>query len=396
MVKRNSNFLKLSENYLFPEVMRRVKEYKQCNPDCDLISLSIGDTSEPITPSAMEGLLTQAALMGTREGYRGYGPEQGDPVLRAKIAEVFYHNQISGDEIFISDGAKCDIGRLQLLFGPSVTIGVQDPSYPVYVDTALLLGMRSVVYLPCSSENNFFPDPASLPHVDLLYLCSPNNPTGGVATREQLTKLVQWAKQNHSLIIFDAAYAGFIQDPSLPRSIYEIAGGDEVAIEVSSFSKLVGFTGVRVGWSVIPKKISFEGGHSVHKDFSRIVTTFFNGASIISQKGALAALSPQGLTEMGSMLSFYLENARLLKETLLSKNLSIYGGDNAPYLWVNFGKQSSWELFQRLLEKTGLIATPGSGFGAQGEGFLRFTAFGTRPHLLKAIERIVEQWPDSL
>ena len=393
MVKRNPHFLKLSESYLFPEVSRRAKLFKEKNPLAELISLSIGDTSEPLTSSAVEGLIKQTAQMGRREGYRGYGPEQGDRALREKIAQVFYANRLSADEIFISDGAKCDIGRFQLLFGQEVTIGVQDPAYPVYVDTHIAIGGKPIAYLPCLPENGFFPAVSSLPKVDLLYICSPNNPTGSVATREQLTALVAWAKVNKAMIIFDSAYSGFIQDPTLPRSIYEIEGAEEVAIEVSSFSKLIGFTGVRLGWSVVPKKLCFEEGHSVHKDFTRLVTTFFNGASVLSQAGGLAALTPKGLVEMRQMLDFYLENARLIKQALENKRLPIYGGVNAPYLWVDCGDTPSWETFQILLEKAGLITTPGSGFGRQGEGFIRFSAFGSREHILNAIKRIEEKWP---
>lgn len=396
MVKRNQNFLKLSENYLFPEVMRRVKLFKSTHPDAHLISLSIGDTSEPLTEAAISGLSEQSLKMGTREGYRGYGQEQGEWPLREKISSLFYHGTLSADEIFISDGAKCDIGRLQLLFGPSTSIAVQDPAYPVYVETGMFLGNTSIVYLPCHPQNGFFPDVSSLKSSSILYLCSPNNPTGSVATKKQLKSLVDWAKKENSLIIFDSAYSGFIQDPTLPRSIYDIEGAERVAIEVSSFSKLAGFTGVRVGWTVIPKALSFEDGHSVHKDFTRLITTFFNGASIISQAGALAALSPKGMEEMRSMLHFYLENAQIIKQALEAKGLSVYGGDNAPYLWVDFGQKSSWDLFQSLLEHSGLITTPGSGFGKQGEGFLRFSAFGPRAHILKAVERMKEKWPANL
>jgi len=396
MVKRNPHFLKLSENYLFPEVMQRVKCFKQENPEADLISLSIGDTSEPIPPTATAGLCHQAMQMGTREGYRGYGLEQGDPRLRAQLSSHFYCGHIQPEEIFISDGAKCDIGRLQMLFGPSATLAVQDPTYPVYVDTGLLLGKQAITYLPCHAENHFFPELKRLPHVDLLYLCSPNNPTGSVATHEQLKELVNWAKRERSIVIFDAAYAGFIQNPQLPRSIYEVEGAEDVAIEVSSFSKFLGFTGVRLGWTVIPKHLTFEGGFSVHKDFTRLITTFFNGASIVSQAGALAALSPQGIQEMQQMLAFYLENAQLIKGALQAKQLKVHGGENAPYLWVDFGKKNSWDLFQNVLTATGIITTPGSGFGMHGEGYLRFSAFGSRPHILKAIERIERQWPANM
>jgi LL-diaminopimelate aminotransferase len=393
MVKRNPNFLKVSDRYLFSEVGRQIREYKEKHPERELVSLSLGDTSEPLSATVVAGLSQKAIQLGTRGGYQGYGPEQGDMQLRYKIAEVFYPKQISADEIFISDGAKCDIGRLQLLFGQSVSIAVQDPTYPAYVDTSLLVAGRPIISLPCHPGNGFFPTMDGAPHIDLLYLSSPNNPTGAVATKEQLQTLVGWAKKKGALVIFDAAYSGFIQDPTLPRSIYEIEGADEVAIEVSSFSKLIGFTGVRLGWSVIPKKVCFEGGDSVHKDFTRLITTFFNGASIIAQAGALAALSEQGISEMKRTTSFYLENALLIKKALKPKGFPIYGGENAPYLWVDFDKQNAWDLFHTLLEHTGVIATPGSGFGPQGEGFLRFTSFGAREHVLKAIDRIEKRWP---
>lgn len=275
--------------------------------------------------------------------------------------------------------------------GLKVTIALQNPTYPVYADTGLLLNQK-IVYLDCSPENNFFPQ--TLPEADLIYLCSPNNPTGSTLTHEQLHTLVQWAKKQHAIIVFDAAYAGFIQDTGLPRSIYEVEGAEDVAIEVSSFSKLIGFTGVRLGWSVVPQKLTYQEGGSVKSDFNRIVSTFFNGASNISQAGGLAALTNE--KEIQKLCAYYLENARLIKEALEPKGFPVYGGENAPYLWVDFGKQNSWDLFQQLLEKTRLITTPGSGFGSCGEGFLRFSAFGNRENILKAVERIKTQWPEQL
>jgi len=395
LVKRNPHFLKLSENYLFPEVSERVRAFKKKTPGADLISLSVGDTSEPLSKTISKELSSQALALGTHAGYKGYGSEQGDPLLRSKIAEVLYKNRIEADEIFISDGAKCDIGRLQILFGPNVHIAVQDPTYPVYVDTSHLAGSQSITYLPCEKKNNFFPDLSKLPITDLLYLCSPNNPTGAVATKEQLHSIISWAKKNKAIVIFDAAYAGFIQDPNLPRSIFEIEGAKEVAIEVNSLSKLAGFTGVRLGWTVIPKKLQFEEGRHVHADYSRLITTFFNGASNLSQAGALAALSPQGQLEIQQTLQYYLENASLLRAALEKKGFPIFGGINAPYLWADFGPQKSWNLFQTTLEKMHLITTPGSGFGTCGEGYLRFSAFGKRTHILEAIERIESRWPST-
>ncbi len=385
MVKRNPHFSRLSKNYLFPEVTRRARSFE------NLISLSIGDTSEPIPHAITEAMKKAATQLGSRKGYRGYGAEQGNAALREKISEVIYKGKISADEIFISDGAKCDIGRLQILFGSDKTIAVQNPAYPVYVDTGLMLNQK-VVYMECLPENNFFPN--TFPDADLLYLCSPNNPTGSVATHAQLENLVQWAKKSNTFIIFDAAYSGFIQDPTLPESIYEIEGADEIAIEVSSFSKLIGFTGVRLGWSVIPKNMTYAEGGSVHDDYTRVVTTFFNGASNISQAGGLAALDHPD--EIAKLSTYYLENARLIKKALESKECRIYGGENAPYLWVDFGKIESWDLFQMVLEKTKLITTPGSGFGSCGEGYLRFSAFGNRTQILNAVKRIETQWPEQL
>lgn len=384
LVKRRASFSLLNKNYLFPEVMRRARAYE------GLISLSIGDTSEPI-PSVVTSAMRQAAdRLSSKSGYTGYGSEQGSQALREKIAEVVYQGRISADEIFISDGAKCDIGRLQILFCGS-TIAIQNPAYPVYVDTGILLNQK-VVYMECLPENGFFPN--CIPKADLLYLCSPNNPTGSAATQAQLERLVRQAKENEAFIIYDAAYAGFIGDPSLPRTIYEIEGADEVAIEVSSFSKLIGFTGVRLGWSIVPHNLRYPDGGSVRADFSRIASTFFNGASNIAQAGGEAALDYPD--EIKRLSSYYLENARLLKKALEPKGFPIYGGENAPYLWVDFGEMESWNLFQMILEETRLITTPGSGFGSCGEGFLRFSAFGNRERIEQAAKRIETQWPKQL
>lgn len=393
MVKRNPNFTHLSDFYLFAEVGRKVRAFQKNFPETKLLSLSIGDTSEPIPAVISKKLELASKQLGTREGYRGYGAEQGNRPLREKIAEVIYHGKIDPEEIFVSDGAKCDIGRLQLLFGSEMRIAVQDPAYPVYVDTSLLLGQKQLEYLPCLPENGFFPE--KLPKTDLIYFCSPNNPTGAVATREQLKKLVAHAHEHKCFIIFDAAYSAFIQDPALPKSIYEIEGAKEVAIEVSSFSKLVGFSGVRLGWTVVPKALSYDGGKSVHADWSRIVTTFFNGASNLAQEGGLSALT-EGIDEIDRLTKFYLKNGSLLREALISKGYQVHGGVNAPYLWVHFGERSSWGLFQRLLETVGIIATPGVGFGPCGEGFLRFSAFGKKEQIEEAVERIHTQWPENL
>lgn len=389
MVKRNPHFTSLAARYLFPEIQARKRAFLQQNPDAELISLGVGDTTEPLPLSIVEGLVEKAQLLATPRGYCGYGHEHGLEALRQKIAATFYQNLgVTADDIFISDGSKCDIGRLQQLFGGDVSIAVQDPSYPVYVDGSLIEGVRSIVYMPCTSDNSFFPDLSALPPVDLIYFCSPNNPTGAAATRAQLQELVNFAKENRSIILYDAAYACYIQDPQLPRSIYEIPGASEVAIELGSFSKLAGFTGVRLGWTVVSPALAFDDGTPVKSDWSRLTSTLFNAASNIAQHGGLAALSSQGQIDTRKTVAFYLENASLLKRTLQEKGWRVFGGDNAPYLWVQFEGRSSWDVFAEILEKAHLICTPGSGFGPAGEGFIRFTAFSSRPDLLKGMARL--------
>jgi LL-diaminopimelate aminotransferase len=374
MVKRNPHLAKLHAGYLFPEIAKRKHAFLEKSPHAKLISLGIGDTTEPIPSCIAEAMAKTAFNLGTDEGYSGYGSEQGETSLREQIARVIYQEKISPDEIFISDGSKCDIGRLQVLFGNQAKMAVQDPSYPAYVDTSVILGQthhydgqakhyKGIVYMPCTPSNQFFPDLNRVPSVDLIYFCSPNNPTGATATKEQLTELISFAKQNRSIIIFDAAYAAYIQDETLPRSIYEVEGAKEVAIELGSFSKMVGFTGVRLGWSVVPKELRFEDGFSVHRDWSRINATFFNGASNIAQKGGLAALQPAGLQAMQTVVHFYKENARLLRKAFEQQGYEVYGGSNAPYLWIRFPGMDSWQAFEMLLEKSHLICTPGSGFG---------------------------------
>lgn len=397
MVKRNKHIEKLQGGYLFPEINRRKNAYLAEHPGTQFINLGIGDTTEPIPPSIVKGLVHGAAKLGTREGYNGYGPEQGQKTLREKIAHTFYQGMINADEIFVSDGSKCDIGRLQLLFGSDCTISVQDPSYPVYVDTSVTLGQtdahngsgyEGIAYLPCSPENNFFPDLEKAPKTDLIYFCSPNNPTGAAATREQLKQLVAFAKKNHSILIFDAAYASYIRSVDCPKTIYEIEGAKEVAIELNSFSKMAGFTGVRLAWSVVPEALKFDNGQSVRTDWLRIATTFFNGASNIAQEGALAALEQTGLAEMLLQTDYYLQNAKLIKKSFLELGYPVFGADHAPYVWVQFPGQKSWDVFQSLLEKCHVVATPGAGFGPKGEGFMRFSAFCNREQTQVALDRI--------
>ena len=399
MVKRNPNFARLQAGYLFPEINRRKNKVLAENPGAKIISLGIGNTTEPLTPHITAGLVTGAAGMGTKEGYSGYGDEQGMTAFRTLIAQKLYAGKIAPEEVFISDGAKCDIGRLQLMFGRQATIAVQDPAYPVYVDGSVIIGATGeynaasknfdgIVYMPCTPANNFFPDLAKMPKTDLIYFCSPNNPTGAVASKAQLKQLVDFAKKNHSIIIYDAAYAEYISDPSLPRSIFEIEGAREVALEVNSFSKPIGFTGVRLGWTVIPKELKYEDGFPVINDWNRVMTTVFNGASNIVQLGGMASLDDAGLEEMRAVVAFYKENARIIKETLDSLGITTYGGDNAPYIWANFPGKDSWEMFTWILEKAFVVTTPGVGFGPAGQGFLRFSSFGHRENVLEACGRL--------
>lgn len=399
MVKRNPNLTKLSSGYLFPVINKKRAEYLQKHPNAKIISLGIGDTTLPIPEYITEAISDFSKGLSTLEGYSGYGSVQGSELLRKKIAEVVYGNIVDADDIFISDGSKCDLGRMQVLFGGGASIAIQDPAYPVYVDTGVILGQTGLVdaetkcyegitYMSCTPENNFFPNLEETPRTDIIYFTSPNNPTGAVATKKQLEALVAFAKKNRSLIVFDAAYSEFIRDPSLPKTIYEIEGADEVAIELGSFSKNAGFTGVRLGWSVVPTKLRFEEGSSVKDDWSRIVATFFNGASNLSQEGAYAALHPTGQKEIKGIVDYYLENAKMIKSALDELGFETYGGENAPYIWARTPGKLSWEIFEELLNNVQIVCTPGVGFGPVGEGFVRFSPFGRRHDVIEAIDRL--------
>jgi len=401
-VARNANFAKLAGGYLFPEIGRRRTAYLEENPDMAdrIISLGIGDTTMPIPEHILNGLVEGAKKLGTKEGYSGYGAEQGMGPLREKIATVLYNGIISADEVFVSDGAKCDIMRVQQMFGPTVVSAVQDPSYPVYVDTSVMMGQTgeineetsqydNIVYMPCTAENDFFPDYASLPRADVVYFCSPNNPTGAAATREQLEGLVKTCKERGSILVFDAAYAPFIRDPAVPKSIFEIDGAREVAIEVNSFSKYAGFTGVRLGWTVIPSDLTFSDGTLVRNDFNRVMTTAFNGASNIVQGGGLACLDPEGQAEIDTLIDYYLENATMLKEAMTEIGFKVFGGDNAPYVFVQLPEgKSSWDMFSEILAKAQVVTIPGAGFGPGGEGYLRLSAFAPRDSVIEACKRL--------
>lgn len=398
MLARNPGLANIKAGYLFPEIGRRRREFAAANPQAKIISLGIGNTTEPLTPHIDAGLVEGARRLGTVEGYSGYGDEQGMTLLRERIAAALYAGKVAADEVFVSDGAKCDIGRLQLLFGRGVEVAVQDPSYPVYVDGSVLIGAAGawggsgyagIRYLPCTAANNYFPDLAQIPANGLVYFCSPNNPTGAVADRAQLTALVAAARAKGAVIVYDAAYAEYIRDAGLPKSIFEIPGARECAIEVNSFSKPVGFTGVRLGWTVVPKELKYASGETVWADWNRICTTVFNGASNIAQFGGIAALEPAGLAEMRQITDFYLGNAALIRTALGKLGVPCIGGVNAPYLWAHFPGSTSWDVFAQLLEQCHIVTTPGSGFGPAGEGFIRFSAFGHRVDVEEACRRLL-------
>jgi len=373
VVKRNPHIAALPSQYLFVEVARRKAAFCEKNPDTPLIDLGIGDFVDPLSQTVAEAMSKTASSLATKEGFSGYGPTAGNQLLRERIANVLYQDKINANEIHISDGAKPDMGRLQLLFGSKVSVAVQEPVYPAYVDTSYLLGQKELVLMP--NCTNFFPNLSETPRTDIIFFCSPNNPTGTAATFEQLEELVAFAKKNRSIIIFDTAYSAYIRDPNIPKSIYEIPGGREIAIEVGSFSKMAGFTGVRLGWSVTPKELKFEDGTTVADDWQALYSRFFNGASIVAQAGGLAALTPKGLNESKLLADQYLENAREIKEILTAQGHSCFGGQNCPYVWAQFEGLSSWEAFDQVLNNAHTVTVPGSGFGKSGEGFLRFSGF---------------------
>ncbi len=405
----NENFLKLKAGYLFPEIARRVNAFSKENPDARVIRLGIGDVTEPLPEAILEAMHRAVDDMGRRETFRGYGPEQGYPFLReAIVANDFTARgcEIHPDEVFISDGSKCDNGNILDILscgmsGHANTIAVCDPVYPVYVDTNVMAGntgpadengrYEGLVYLPMTAENGFTP-PLPDRKVDVIYLCYPNNPTGATASRETLTRWVEYARANEALILFDAAYEAYITDGSLPHSIYEIPGARDVAIEFRSFSKNAGFTGVRCAFTVVPKGLrGMAGGEKVelHKLWHRRQSTKFNGVSYIVQRGAEAAYSDAGKTQIRKLIAFYLENARIIREAMSALGLEVYGGVNAPYVWLKTPDGlSSWAFFDRLLSETHVVGTPGSGFGAAGEGYFRISAFSSRENVEEAMDRL--------
>lgn len=404
MPRINDHYQKLKAGYLFPEIGRRVNAFTRANPDAPVIKLGIGDVTEPLPPAIIQAMHDAVDDMASRETFRGYGPDQGYEFLRNAIVEHDYKRRnvdVSVDEVFVSDGSKCDTGNILDVFGRDNVTAITDPVYPVYVDTNVMAGNTGVaddsgryeglVYLPLTSENDFTP---ALPEqkVDLVYLCYPNNPTGTAATKETLARWVDYARENDAVIFFDAAYEAYITDPEIPHSIYEIDGARDVAIEFRSFSKNAGFTGTRCAYTVVPKSLTgaSAGGErrEIHSLWSRRQSTKFNGVSYIVQRGAEAAYSEAGRLQIRNLVSFYLENARLLRQGLESAGVDVYGGVNAPYVWLKTpGGAGSWKFFDRLLEKAHLVGTPGSGFGASGEGYFRLSAFNSRENVEEAVSR---------
>lgn len=401
MVKRNENFGKLQAGYLFRTIAEKKQAYTAANPTAKLISLGIGDTTHPIPPFICKAMTDAAAGLGTKEGYSGYPDWNGRADTRALIAEKFYNNVVTPDEVIISDGSKPDLCRLQFLFPEGTPVALQDPVYPAPLDGSVIAGKTgiaegekkhygNVTYLVCNPENNFFPDLTKLEKkAQVIFFCSPNNPTGVVATREQLTQLVAFAKETNSIIVFDSAYRAFITDDSLPKSIYEIEGAKDVALETSSFSKLVGFTGVRLGWTVCPKSVKFECGSSVYEDWKRIMGTFFNGPSNVAEAGGFATMQPEGQKEMDMLIKYYMANGQVIGKILKEAGFAVYGGTHSPYLWVKAPNgKTSWDIFDMLLNECSIVTTPGVGFGSQGEGFFRISCFASHEQVEEASERL--------
>lgn len=404
-MKINENFLKLKAGYLFPEIGRRVTAWTEANPDKagQLIRCGIGDVTEPLPQAVRDAMHAAVDEQGDRATFRGYGPEQGYDFLREAIVEnQFAGLGISADEVFISDGSKCDTGNILDIFGQGNKIAITDPVYPVYVDTNVMAGntgeadengaYEGLIYLPCTAENGFVPAIPS-EKADLIYLCYPNNPTGTTATREQLEAWVAYAKANGSIILYDAAYEAFVQDPEVPRSIFEIEGAHDCAIEFRSFSKNGGFTGVRCAYTVIPKTLSVTTSTgeevSLHSLWNRRHATKFNGASYPVQRGAAAVFSPEGKAQVSALIEHYMGNAALLRKACQDAGLTVFGGENAPYVWVQCPEGvDSWGMFDKMLEEAQVVITPGAGFGAAGEGYFRISSFNTRENVEEVCRRI--------
>ncbi|MFO0015080.1 MAG: LL-diaminopimelate aminotransferase [Synechococcaceae cyanobacterium] len=405
MVQVNGNYLKLKAGYLFPEIGRRVKAFSEANPEAPIIRLGIGDVTEPLPEACRSAMHAAIDEMGSREGFHGYGPEQGYLWLREAIAQHDFQDRgcpVSAEEIFVSDGSKCDSANILDILGPDNRIAVTDPVYPVYVDSNVMAGRTGdadaagqyggLTYLPINADNEFTAQIPSQP-VDLIYLCFPNNPTGAVASREQLQAWVDYAKAHGALILFDAAYEAFIQDPTLPHSIFEIEGARDCAIEFRSFSKNAGFTGTRCAFTVVPKGLRGTAANGEPVElwglWNRRQCTKFNGVSYIVQRGAEAVYSPEGQAQVRDLINFYMENAAIIRNDLSAAGLQVYGGEQAPYVWLKTpAGLDSWGFFDLLLSQAHVVGTPGSGFGAAGEGYFRLSAFNSRANVEEAMRRV--------
>ena len=402
MIRINENYLKLNASYLFADIARRMQAHQEAHPDTEIINLGIGDVTEPLPNACREAFHRAIDELGRRESFHGYGPEQGYPFLRDAIAKHDFQSRgvdVSADEIFISDGSKCDSGNIQEIFAENITVAVPDPVYPTYVDTNVMAGRtgscvdgryENLVYLESTPENGYMPNLPERP-VDLIYLCFPNNPTGATATAEQLRGWVDYARAHGAVILFDAAYESFIRDDSIPHSIFEIEGARETAIEFRSFSKNAGFTGTRCAFTVIPRELTVRdsNGHeqSLHTLWSRRQSTKTNGVSYLVQRAAEAVYTPQGQQEIAQLTDYYLGNARIIREKITSLGYNWAGGENSPYIWINTGGDS-WKFFDLLLNKAGVVCTPGVGFGNCGQGHIRLSAFNKRESITEALERI--------
>lgn len=388
MIKANANFSRLTQSYLFSTVARKIAAFKETHPQVEIIKMSIGDVTRPICPAAIEALHKAADDMATAEGFHGYGPEQGYDFLRKAIAETDYKGLgISADEIFISDGAKSDIGNFGDILSADATVAVPDPVYPVYVDTNIMAG-RKIQFLPCTEANDFVPELPAGVAPDIIYLCYPNNPTGTTLTRTRLKNWVDFALKNRSLILFDSAYEIFITESNVPHSIYEIPGAKQCCVEFRSFSKTAGFTGLRCGYTVVPRELKDSDGVAFHDLWLRRQTTKFNGASYPIQRAAAAIYSEQGRRQIRETVAYYLTNAQILRSGLESLGFKAFGGINAPYIWLKTpAGTNSWEFFDMTLNRCGVATTPGVGFGPSGEGYVRLTAFNTLENTKKAIKR---------
>lgn len=400
MFQINENYLQLGESYLFSTIARKVEQFSATHPGADIIRLGIGDVTLPLSPAVIDALHRSVDEMGVKESFRGYGPEQGYLFLREAIAGTDFQKRgidIAPDEIFVSDGSKSDTGNIGDILGEGNVVAITDPVYPVYLDTTLMRIGKSdkLLLLSCNAENGFLPEIPSK-RVDVIYLCYPNNPTGTVMTREELKKWVDWALEQKSLILFDAAYEAFIRDETIPRSIYEIEGASRCAIEFRSFSKNAGFTGLRCSYTVVPKelKVTTANGKevSLHHLWNRRQSTKFNGTAYIVQRAAEAVYSPQGQQEMQGMIESYMQNAAVIRNGLMDKGYTVFGGEHSPYIWLKCPDGlDSWQFFDRLLEECHVVGTPGAGFGSAGEGYFRLTAFNSRERTAEAVERI-KKW----